>query len=702
MDEAEKTKASFVQDPTWLAQGCLGIPGRRGRLYRTGDLVRYEEDGHLEFIGRKDAQIKIRGQRVELEEIEHHVQNAVGRPVASHVVVDIVKPHGSADTTLVAFIKLWQGSRVAGTTEAATYVEELAASVTRHLSAKLPSYMIPNGYILVEDVPMTTSQKVDRARLRKMALAMRKEDLLPVRRVTRRSPNTPAEEKLHAMIARVLAWDRKAFGMDDNFIQLGGDSIGAMRLASMARASGLRLSVTDILTKSRIVDLVVPDKNFDPISERQCLQFGLLGLSDPGPFIETEVMPQIQPGHGQLVDVLPVTDMQATYLEDNLSVPRGAWLYSYIDFVHVPNRQHLVQACEKLIQHCDIYRTVFIRAGSTFLQAVFASWQSTIDVVENVDDVGATFDSLSHKALGLPAVLGSPLAQIHLIQGRDGRARLVFSMSHAVYDALSFARTLQILADIYGGATPSPVDFSRYIHHTQSRKEESYPYWRDLLQNSSMTVLPCHSTKVGSGLPTVLVRNVAMPKAPSGITQSCLFTWACASALGRATGSSDVVFGRVVSGRATLPCPLEEVVGPCLNRIPVRVHLDRKQSRDAQLTDLQRQTAASLSHETTGLSDIVKHCTEWPSGIRHFGCWTQYQNVDENPSLALPGVVGGLKSSERWSRLDMAADFLEIFAIPSKKDGELTVKIIGGPGYPATQITELMEGVCSELSDTNW
>ncbi len=83
-------------------------------FYRTGDLVRYEEDGNLEFIGRKDAQIKIRGQHVELEEIKHHILDAIGESIASQVVVDIIKPTDSTETALVAFIKLSHKRIVSG------------------------------------------------------------------------------------------------------------------------------------------------------------------------------------------------------------------------------------------------------------------------------------------------------------------------------------------------------------------------------------------------------------------------------------------------------------------------------------------------------------------------------------------------------------------------------------------------------------
>ncbi|KAI9647878.1 hypothetical protein NHQ30_004266 [Ciborinia camelliae] len=700
LNEPEKTEASFVEDPEWLVQGYPGIPGRHGRLYRTGDLVRYEEDGNLEFVGRKDAQIKIRGQRVELEDIEHHVHNAIGKSTASQVVVDIIKPSDSTESALIAFVKLLQEGPASGTPQAAAYVAELAASATTHLSAILPSYMIPNGYMLVDSIPNTTSQKVDRGKLRKAALAMRKEDLLQVCSVARRAPNTPEEAKLHAMVANVLSWDEKSFGMENNFIQLGGDSIGAMRLASLARASGLQLTVADILTKDRIVDLLVTDAKPDLVNESECSRFSLLDLSDRDAFIKTEVISQVQPGHGQLIDVLPVTDMQATYIRDNLHVPRRSYLHSYVDFAEVLDQQRLLQSCEQLVRYCDIYRTAFVRSGDTFFQAVFDTWNTTVDVVDNVDNVDAAFDKLAEEELQLPVSLGAPLSQLKLIRGQNNSARLVFSMSHAVYDAISLGRTLQILADIYTGSTPKINDFSRYIYHTQLHKAKSYSYWRKVLQNSSMTIIPCTSTTtIKSGPPTVLVRTIPEPQALSGITQSSLFTLACASALSHITGSLDVVFGRVVSGRATVPPSLQEVVGPCLNRLPLRVNLSRGHSKAKQLADLQKQSINSLPHETTGLSDIVKYCTDWPSDTKEFGCWIQYQNVDENPSLKLPGATGGLKS-KGWWRIPVAANFLEIFAIPNS-EGMLKVKVIGGPGYAVNLITELIEKVCSELVDSS-
>jgi amino acid adenylation domain-containing protein len=698
LNDPEKTEASFQEQPEWIKEGGPGFADHHARIYRTGDLVRYEEDGNLEFIGRKDAQIKIRGQRVELEEIGYHVLEAIGEATASQVIVDIVKLSVSSERALVAFVKLLDGNIIPGTPEARAYAHELALSTKHRLSATIPSYMIPNSYMIVDSIPTTTSGKVDRGRLRKAASSMKKEDILPVNNIKRREPQTREEIKIHALVAQVLKWDTESFGMDNNFIELGGDSISAMRLVSLAQCQGIPITVTDILTKDRIADLLVADHEAVLEIETPQSHFVMLDVADPITFVEREVMPQVQSGRGNLIDVLPATDMQSTYLKDNLHGPRRSWFYSYIDFAQLPDEDRLIWSCEQLVEHCGIYRTAFVRCGNSFFQAVFDSWKPTIGIVDSDEPIEATFEKFAVDDVKTPAALGAPLSQFTVIRGQDSRARLVFSMSHAIYDAISFAQTLELLANIYNGSTKEVQDFSRYVYHVQSTKTESYSFWRDTLQNSSMTILKCTSlAPTQDGPPTVLVRSVPMALPPFGITQASLFTFACASALGRMTESTDVVLGRVVSGRATVPASLQNVVGPCLNRLPVRVNFTVGETKRQQLATLQKQQAESLAHETTGLIDIVKHCTDWSPDTNDFGCWIQYQNVDEEPVLDLPGVVGALGSREMWD-IPVAADFLEIFAIPSQ-DGMLTVRLIGGPGYELSAKVGLLDEICSELLD---
>ncbi|KAI8952013.1 acetyl-CoA synthetase-like protein [Xylaria longipes] len=696
-----QTDASFIDKPEWSSD----LPGPLHRCYRTGDLVRYEEDGSIEYIGRKDSQIKIRGQRVHLEEIEHHLLNVVKQAGVSQVVADILKPQGSTESALVAFIKP-SGQVVVepGSLEAIEYARDVAKASRRGLAANVPSYMIPNGFIVVGEIPKTGSGKVDRNKLRAAAGVMRKEDILQVSHVGKRTPATPEELTLHSLVAQVLSWDGEPFGMDNDFIQLGGDSISAMRLVSLARSKGMMtLRVADILSKDNLSGIletihagaIFGSEEPSPRSRPNAISLGA-SVSDA-------ITAQISPGHGALVNVLPVTDMQCVYLKDNLFTPRRSWFYSYVDFDEHVDILRLVQSCEKLAELCDIYRTAFIRSGDTFLQAAFASWKPTVRVIRDLQNIEKSLDELAKTELHSPVQLGAPLASFTVLQGRDSAARLVMGMSHAIYDGISRSRTLELLAELYNGSTPQVPDFASFVMHTQSSKADSYDFWRETLQGSpQMTLLPSGaSATCKDGPPITMKSTVPMPRQPRGITQASIFTLACAEALHRLTGDPDVVIGRVVSGRAAIPAHLMPVVGPCLNRVPVRVKFDEHgRAKASRLRDLQKQTTESIAHETTGLLDIVRHSTHWPQDTSGFGVWVQYQNIDEKPTLDIAGATaGGLQVKELWD-VPVASDFLEVLALP-QKGGQLTIKIIAGPGFAREVLEAFLEGICAEIVSTD-
>ncbi|KAK4909379.1 putative NRPS-like protein biosynthetic cluster [Elasticomyces elasticus] len=229
LGDPEKTTAAFIEDPPWLLCGGGGVAGRRGRLYKTGDLVRYASDGSLVFV-------KVRGQRVELGEVEYLTRQAL--PPGSEVVAEVSK----------------LGSQIEGESESETretrekVVRELVAGLDEAVEAKLPRYMVPSAYVPVDSKPTTTAGKTDRKRLREIATTMTTADLAGWRAATgaKRSPNTDVEQQLAALWADVLQVDVDTIGLDDSFFRLGGDSIGAMKLVSVAREHGRRLTVADI------------------------------------------------------------------------------------------------------------------------------------------------------------------------------------------------------------------------------------------------------------------------------------------------------------------------------------------------------------------------------------------------------------------------------------------------------------------------
>ncbi|MEW2528656.1 amino acid adenylation domain-containing protein [Streptomyces sp. NPDC047071] len=207
---------------------CPFAPG--ARMYRTGDLVRRTPAGHLVYEGRADAQVKVRGFRVELGEIEAAL---AAHPGVGRAVVGLTA-HGPRERRLVGYVTADpdRGRGLDG------------EAVRAHAADVLPAHMVPAAVLALDALPTTPNGKVDRAALPVPDFA---------ERVAGRAPATPAEETLCALIAEVLGLDR--VGADDHFFRLGGDSITSMQLVSRARAAGVAFTSQDVFERPTAADL---------------------------------------------------------------------------------------------------------------------------------------------------------------------------------------------------------------------------------------------------------------------------------------------------------------------------------------------------------------------------------------------------------------------------------------------------------------
>jgi pristinamycin I synthase-3/4 len=227
----DMTAERFVSDSFSETHGA--------RLYRTGDLARYLPDGNIEFIGRNDFQLKIHGFRIELGEIEA----VLGSMEGIKRCVVIAQETQCGDKQLVAYV-------VFDPTRQHTTAKEL-----RHfLLTRLPDYMVPNSYVVLNDLPTTRSGKVDRRALAALCVNAAAEY---------RRPNSPEEEVLCSLFAEVLGLER--VGVDDNFFQIGGHSLLATQLVSRIRAMlGVNLALKAIFETPTVGELawrfVQPDE----------------------------------------------------------------------------------------------------------------------------------------------------------------------------------------------------------------------------------------------------------------------------------------------------------------------------------------------------------------------------------------------------------------------------------------------------------
>jgi amino acid adenylation domain-containing protein len=258
--DAEQTKRAFIENPRWAEVK----PGETRRFYKTGDLVKYDVDGTISFIGRKDTQIKVHGHRIEMGEIEYHLskhdilrQSMIAYPstgVHKHKLVAVVVLKTNPRSTENEGIKLLPDSE-----KHAASLE--VSKIKRFLASKVPHYMIPPSWIVVEDIPLISSGKMNRvlvkAFLENVAEGHIHQNIKTATATVNHDQNTRAEMRLQNIWSQVLDKKTVDVGIDQTFVALGGDSLAAMDLVARCKAEGLSIEMQDILAGTTIRQLAI-------------------------------------------------------------------------------------------------------------------------------------------------------------------------------------------------------------------------------------------------------------------------------------------------------------------------------------------------------------------------------------------------------------------------------------------------------------
>ncbi|MFN9635612.1 MAG: non-ribosomal peptide synthetase, partial [Synechococcaceae cyanobacterium] len=241
LNRPELTAERFLPDPYATEPD--------GRMYRTGDLARWRPDGTLEFLGRIDFQVKIRGFRIELGEIESALKGCDGIREAAV----LAREDGPGEKRLVAYVTADSvadsAERVTGSTNIATAAAEAAALpavLKAHLRDRLPDYMVPAAFVVLESLPLTPNGKLDRK-----ALPAPEAEAYAVRAYE--PPVGLVEEALAALWSELLRIER--VGRHDDFFSLGGHSLLAVSLVERMRRQGLPVDVRALFTTPTLAEL---------------------------------------------------------------------------------------------------------------------------------------------------------------------------------------------------------------------------------------------------------------------------------------------------------------------------------------------------------------------------------------------------------------------------------------------------------------
>ncbi|AKE63592.1 Siderophore biosynthesis non-ribosomal peptide synthetase module [Microcystis aeruginosa NIES-2549] len=422
LNRPELTDSKFIANP--LSQKLSD------RLYKTGDLVRYGNDGQIEFIGRIDDQVKIRGFRIELGEIETILNQ---HPQVKEAII-IAREDQPGVKRLCAYVI---GSQNLTVSQLRLFLQE-----------KLPQYMVPAFFVLLDAFPLTPNGKIDRRALPKPALELEDEAAINL------SPGTGTERILAAIWQRVLGL--KTISINDNFFELGGDSILAIQIIAQANQAGLQITPKQLFSHQTIAQLAT--------------------------VAETTTITEID--QGLVTGEVPLTPIQKWFFEQNWPERHH---FNQSILLEVPNNLQpdlLKQTISKILYHHDALRLRFVQQGEQWQQnhsddcnnfAFEKVDLSHLSYHEQLTKM-AEISEVQQRVLNLEE--GPLMAVVFFALGESGKMLIV--IHHLAVDGISWRIILEDFVTIYHQLeTQKPLQLPP--------KTSSFKTWAEELQNYGKT-----------------------------------------------------------------------------------------------------------------------------------------------------------------------------------------------------------------------
>jgi amino acid adenylation domain-containing protein len=639
-DELKNAHHFLQSSPRWMtAMRIDQIPD--SRFYRTGDLVRYTSDGMVVFVGRRDFQVKLRGQRIELEEVQSQIQRRI-RLAGSQVFVDIIDLSVEQRLpSLTAFIHAPEyQDQDSGYDLMAKHVVSEFESLRLGLAKLLPDFMVPTLWIPIHTVPLSASGKLDRRAL----VNLGNEYLSRVKGKPRNpEPMNKMQSQLAQLWTQVLSAEAQYLQLEDNFFLLGGDSVKAMRLVSLAQQANLKLSVKDIFQHPTLsVMSLAAEEIIHGNGITKTLPFSMLSKDELSETI-IQVM-ALGFARNDISDIFPCSQLQQGMFSSSLGVP-GSYISQYIFSLDARTETEKVKwAWEQTVATIPILRVRFLSSESGFHQVVLKEplhWniaQKSLDSYLEMDRRTA-FN------------VGEPLARYCMIEDPPcSQVHLVWTLHHSIFDGMSIEMILDhVRSHIEHGLLPATRvngDFTKFVDFVhKADTEDARTFWRNQFLGApvpSFPAVPPGKTQFADRSCITHFMDPSKMKSTGTTTVTALARAALAILLSHYENSEDIVFGNTVHGRSSLPQGIQDVIGPTLATLPIRIKVDRKQKISQFLTTVQEQFIATIPYEQYGLLRI----RDIDDGIRFSSAFRVLLIVQI--SDAVPSIGGGIEGREAF------------------------------------------------------
>ncbi|NUS91953.1 MAG: AMP-binding protein, partial [Nocardia sp.] len=596
----------YVARPDLSADRFVANPFAAGeRMYRTGDVVRWNSAGELEYLGRSDFQVKLRGLRIELGEIETALTDIdeVGQAVV------VLRGDARTGDQLVGYLVPTAGAPLD------------IADVREDLSARLPSYMVPAAFVVLDELPLGASGKLDRRALPAPVFETR----------VFRAPSTPVEEIVAATFAEVLGVER--VGVDDDFFALGGNSLSATRVAArLSAALDTDLAVRELFEASTVAALAARAETHSGAGGRVPL------VPQPRP---TQTLPS-----GEIVERVPLSLAQQRMWFLNRFDPASAAdnLPIAVRLSGLLDRQAMQIAIADVLARHESLRTYYPEVDGTPFQQVVPTSAVIPDLTPvDVSEADLFARVAEFVSAGFDVTAGVPF-RVRLFEVDPTEHVLVLVVHHISSDGFSMGPLARDVVTAYGaridggepGWRPLEVQYADYaLWQRQVLGSEDDPdsviasqisYWSTALAGiPDQLDLPADRSRpaVASGRGASLTFEIddavhaelVELARRRGVTFFMVVHAAFAVLLSRLSGESDIVVGTPVAGRGERA--LDDVIGMFVNTLALRTPIDSGAGFADLLESVRASDVAAFGHADLPFERLVEVLNPVRSQARH-------------------------------------------------------------------------------------
>lgn len=596
----ELTAERFISNP--FASNSIHPQARSERLYKTGDRVRCQPNGDIEFLGRVDQQVKLRGFRIEPGEIEAVL---MAHPAVKEAVV-IAREDIPDDKRLCAYLIL-KTSAPPGASSRDGLDWDRVPELRAYLQQKLPEYMVPSGYVLLHTLPLTSNGKLDKKALPPPDQARPSAESSPA------APRNPMEEQLAGIWAQALGLDQ--VGINEDFITLGGHSLAAAQIVSKVNTTlGTALPVRSLFEAPTIAELA---SSVESVRRDEA----------------TSALPRIQRvPRGQ--------PLPASYTQQQIwivnQLDSGLLVYNEPLSFELPgpvDADVLERSINELILRHEIWRTTFTVIDGRLMQLIHPSASIPLSQVDLRGLPPAERDAEAMRLAAADAwkpfeLEKGPLLRALLLRLQDDHSRLSFTMHHITAERVSmysvFLPELHTLYNAFLAGKPSPLPELplQYADYAAWQRQwlqgealaPQLDYWKRHLDNLPALELPITrqlpavrsfrgarfplrlSPPIASGLKALSQRE--------GVTLFMTLVAALNTLFHRYSGQTDVVLGTVNAARNRTET--EPLIGLFLNTLVLRTNLEGNPTFKELLERVRTVTLGAYANSEVPFEKVVE------------------------------------------------------------------------------------------------